>query len=341
MRQRFGWMAAVGLTSIASPSFARADEGVTNLAHPEFDPQSLLVDGTHLDEAHFSDFEGVERLTPPAEPKADFAFGSQDWDAMIHRLTDVSAVEAEANLVPDADEADLSGDLFRSTLALAVAAEEGGEAQDEESPFDISATLTGVSDYRFRGLSLSDRDPALQGSIDVEHQSGFYVGVWGSTIAQFAGAHTEVDVYGGWRGTFGGLGLDAGMTGYFYPGGHDATYYELTGSLGYSLGPVEAKLGVAYAPDQANLGSDDSFYAYGQVKAAIPNTPVTLIAQVGHEDGAMGGPTGAKWDWSLGAQVVKDRFTLGLTYVDTDVDRLFDPDKVAHAGVLLSLSISI
>lgn len=339
MRQRFGWMTAIGLTAVASPALAKVDDGLANLAQPEFDPLLSLNDDQHLDAANLSDFEAVGLLDAIAEPSVDFAFGTSDWDTMIHGLDDASADEAQVRLAPDTAVSGLSSAQFRSTLANAAAEEGGGVEAD--SPFELSATLTGVSDYRFRGVSLSDRDPAIQGSVDLEHQSGFYVGVWGSSIAEFAGAHTEVDVYGGWRGSFGGLDVDAGVTGYFYPDGQDATYVELTGSLGYTLGPVEAKVGVAYAPDQANLGNDDSFYAYGQVKAGIPSTPVTLVAQVGHEDGAMGGPTGEKWDWSLGAQIVKDRFTLGLSYVDTDVDRRFDPDKVAHAGVFLSLSMSI
>jgi uncharacterized protein (TIGR02001 family) len=348
MRQRLGWIAAFGLTSIASPSLAKANIGLSDLTQPEFDPLSSLVADQHLDAQSFSDFGGVDRLTPPSEKLPDYAFGTSGWDGMMRSLEDSGAVEegaveATVELTPDLASFSLSNANFRSELVSAAAAEGGGESAASETPppFDISATLTGVSDYRFRGLSLSGRDPAIQGSVDVEHQSGFYVGVWGSTISEFAGAHTEVDVYGGWRGSLGGLEVDAGVTGYFYPSGQDATYFELTGSLGYSLGPAEMKLGVAYAPDQANLGSDDSLYAYGQVKAAIPGTPVTLVAQAGHEKGGLAGPTGKKWDWSLGAQIIKDKFTLGLSYVDTDIDRLFDPDKVAHPGVVLSLSISI
>ena len=64
-------------------------------------------------------------------------------------------------------------------------------AQDELEPaggdggLDVSATVTGVSDYRFRGVSSSDRDPAIQGSIDLNFR-GFYVGAWASSIARTA-----------------------------------------------------------------------------------------------------------------------------------------------------------
>jgi uncharacterized protein (TIGR02001 family) len=343
MHQKLGWMAAFGLTSIASPALARIDSGPSDLVQPEIDPLSSLIDDQHLDPQSFADFDGASHLSAPMVLTDDHGFGTSGWDEMIQGLAETGPVADKADLVPELESFRLSSANLRAELVSAAVAEEGGGSAvaEPDSPFEISATLTGVSDYRFRGMSLSDRDPAIQGSVDIEHQSGFYAGVWGSTIAEFSGAHTEVDVYGGWRGSLGGLDVDAGVTGYFYPNGQDATYFELTGSIGYTLGPAEMKLGIAYAPDQSNLGSDDSLYAYGQVKAGIPGTPFTLVAQAGHEEGAMGGPTGEKWDWSLGAQIIKDRFTLGLSYVDTNVDRLFDPDKVAHAGVVLSLSISI
>src|SRR3546814_20629222 len=40
-----------------------------------------------------------------------------------------------------------------------------------------------VSDYRYRGISRSDEDPALQASVTVQGDSGLYAGVWGATLA--------------------------------------------------------------------------------------------------------------------------------------------------------------
>ncbi len=336
MQRQMGWMAAIGLASAASPALAKAE---TSVVQDEFDPFDALVANGHFEPEGFSDFDLTALLSAPVAPQTEMAFGSSDWNAMIGGLADVAEFEApevdhDRNFLPDL------GSLSTRLAAAGGAGEDDGGASSA-SAFDISATLTGVSDYRFRGLSLSGRDPALQGSLEVEHETGFYAGVWGSTISALAGAHSEVDVYGGWRGELGSLGLDAGVTGYLYPGGHGVDYYEITGSASYSYGPAELKLAVAYAPEQSNLGGDDSIYVYGQTKLAVPATPVTLIAQVGREEGALEGVDGTKWDWSLGAQVVKDRFTLGLTYVDTNTNRLLDPDRVAHAGVVLSLSISI
>lgn len=58
------------------------------------------------------------------------------------------------------------------------------------SAITVSGSATIVSDYRFRGVSQSDKDLAVQAGITVTHESGLYVGAWGSNLA-------------GW-GTFGG-----------------------------------------------------------------------------------------------------------------------------------------
>jgi uncharacterized protein (TIGR02001 family) len=226
--------------------------------------------------------------------------------------------------------------LLFSMPAIAVA--QDGETAAPKGDLDINITVTGVSDYRFRGISLSDKDPALQGAVDVEHKSGIYGGVWASTIKN-SPADVETDLYAGWRGSAGSIGLDIGATAYLYPGGANLDYYEFLASASYTLGPAELKLGAGYAPDQSNLGGNDNIYGYTDIGVGIPNTPVTVKGHVGYEDGSLAGPTGKKWDWSLGAEVVVDRFTLGLTYVDTDIDRIFDPRKQAGAGVVASVSV--
>ncbi len=232
----------------------------------------------------------------------------------------------------------LAAGLF-ALVPAAVQAQDAEAVSEESKDFDIGVTITGVSDYRFRGISLSDKDPAIQGAIDVEHKSGFYIGTWASTI-KGSPADVEVDLYAGWRGEVGsGVNLDIGAVSYLYPGGANLDYVELLGSISYTLGPVETKLGVGYTPSQGNLGDKDNIYGYLDASGAIPGTPVTVIAHVGHEDGSLAGATGKKWDWSLGAEVVVDRFTLGLSYVDTDIDRLNDPSRLAKAGVVASVKV--
>lgn len=72
-----------------------------------------------------------------------------------------------------------SADNDSAQLAMAAAAQNG---DNNSSSFTISGNATIVSDYRFRGVSLSDGDFAIQGGIDISHDSGFYAGIWGSSI---------------------------------------------------------------------------------------------------------------------------------------------------------------
>ena len=64
---------------------------------------------------------------------------------------------------------------------LATSAAFAEEAAPEASP--ITANVTVVNDYRYRGLTQSNFKPAIQGGFDYAHESGFYVGNWNSSIS--------------------------------------------------------------------------------------------------------------------------------------------------------------
>mgnify|MGYP002078605724 CR=1 FL=1 len=229
------------------------------------------------------------------------------------------------------------------SIALMLAASPA-LAQDStdapDSAFDVSGTVSLTSDYVFRGISLSDREPAVQGSLEVQHMSGLYAGMWGSSIARYAGTNVEADIYGGWRGAAGGLDLDLGVVGYLYPGGHGANYVELAGKAARTLGPVELEAGIAWAPSQKAIGGQDNLYVSGALSSGIPGTPFTLTADVGHESGGMAGPTGKKWDWGLTADYVRGPMTVSVSYKDSNVARALDPDKVARGRLMATVTLS-
>ena len=83
------------------------------------------------------------------------------------------------------------------------------QAAEPESSLSFNAGV--VSDYRYRGISQSRLDPAVQGGVDYADKSGFYVGAWGSSIkwikdANGGNAPVEVDLYGGYKGAVGDVG---------------------------------------------------------------------------------------------------------------------------------------
>ena len=218
-------------------------------------------------------------------------------------------------------------------------------AEDGDSEITISGNAAVVSEYRFRGVGLSGGDIAIQGGIDVSHSSGFYVGTWGSSIDGGDYGSVELDLYGGWSGDItDGVSADVGVLYYAYPnglGGADLDYIEFYGSLGFTFGPADATVGVAYAPDQGSLGNDDNLYLYVDLGAGIPNTPVSLSAHLGYTDGALappllaGDPDKSGLDWSVGAELaITENLSVGISYVGTEGTSIKDFTDDAVVGTL-------
>ena len=203
---------------------------------------------------------------------------------------------------------------FGSMAAATPAFAQDEEAEEAEGPITISGSVTLVSDYRFRGVSLSDKDFAVQPTITISHESGLYAGVWGSNIANNPGDDAEVDIYAGFAGGD-TITYDIGATYYLYPGFSSANYVEFIGKTGTTVGPVTLGGILAYAPSQDGTGNQDNVYVGGTAAFAIPSTPLTLNSSVGLEDGAFGDN---KIDWSLGVSASVAGFTLGASYVDTN-----------------------
>lgn len=234
--------------------------------------------------------------------------------------------------------------LLAATAAALTAIAVPASAQDTDPPQDF--TLTGsvalVSDYRFRGVSQSDEDFALQGGVTVAHKSGFYGGLWASNLAgwgTFGGPNLELDLIGGYKTSLVGGTIDVGVTWYTYPGGSDQTdFAEPFATLSGTIGPVNLLGGVAYAPPQRSLGNfsntpqsrgqvEDNLYLWGDTSVGIPGTKFTAKAHIGHSNGNPGlgpngtsvTPTGEYWDWGLGLDYVRGPVTFGIAYTDTDI----------------------
>ena len=138
--------------------------------------------------------------------------------------------------------------LTLSAIALAAAAtlSSGAMAQTAPAPdFTVTGNFGVTSDYRFRGISQNNLDPAFQGGFDVAHKSGLYVGTWGSNVSQWAASTTgslEMDLYGGYKTEVAGVGVDVGAISYRYPG-TTKTYKSNTDEayVGFTYGPAVFK----------------------------------------------------------------------------------------------------
>ena len=108
------------------------------------------------------------------------------------------------------------------------------DAAPPPPPYTLTANVGLYSQYVFRGLTQTNRDPAIQGGFDFAHSSGLYLGTWMSNISWLkenlttgsnvtagtykTGGTLEMDFYGGYKGSVGDFGYDVGLLQYYYPG---------------------------------------------------------------------------------------------------------------------------
>lgn len=228
------------------------------------------------------------------------------------------------------------------------------EEQTSDSAIHINGGATVVSDYRFRGISQTDKRFAVQGTITISHDSGFYATVWGSSIDDYvaAGSDQEIDLIAGWARTFGATKLDVGVLYYYYPGaekitpGYASDFVEPYVAVSHTIGPVTGKLTAAYAPKQRALsvgrGKEDNFYLAGDLSAPV-GSGFAVSAHLGHSFGPSYLTIGKHYtDWSLGASYSWKNLTLGVSYVDTDKSSIAADSgrNLSKAGAVFSLGVA-
>ena len=249
-----------------------------------------------------------------------------------------------------------------SLLALAAATPALAQNTDPPPPVTVNGTVAVVSDYRFRGISQTDRNVALQGSITVTHESGFYASVWGSSVSSYVTAtgnsNQELDLILGFKKTFGGTTVDAGLLYYYYPktGAGNTDFAEPYLAVTQVIGPLSAKGTIAYAPEAAALALDqqstfprqqkrDNVYLALDLSASIPNTPIGFTGHLGHSIGpsflATTGRGNSYTDWGLGITATYKQLTLGVSYVDTNTNFPTPSGKdAAKGGIVVGLTAS-
>ncbi|WP_138516729.1 TorF family putative porin [Limnobacter alexandrii] len=219
--------------------------------------------------------------------------------------------------------------MKKLVLVAAIAASTFGAVSTvsaQESEHTLTGNVSMVTDYRFRGVSQTDGELALQGGFDYGHSSGFYAGVWNSSIdfQPFFGLDAgglETDVYLGYGGEVSGITYDVGLLQYLYTGA-DKTDNLDTLELYGSVGAYGFTLGAAYSLSKDYFGftdADGSTYAYLNYDYSITDD-LGLALHYGTTSVEGPGNGGADYDdYSIGLTYAYAGFDLGLTYVDTDI----------------------
>lgn len=215
--------------------------------------------------------------------------------------------------------------MRQSVLALttvtALAMPALAAAQAASSP--VAGNLSLVSDYRFRGLTQTFEEPALQGGFDYAHASGLYLGNWNSSISDtfFAGSPLEMDFYAGYKPTFGDVALDLGILYYYYPGSDAAGIGRIDNTELYA-GAAWKWLSAKYfhavsdffgAPDTKNSNYIDltASFSFGAGWG--------LVGHVGHQK-VKNASALDYTDYKLGVTKDVAGWVLGAAFIDTDAD---------------------
>ncbi len=208
-------------------------------------------------------------------------------------------------------------------IACAMLAPMLARADDAAMPVTLSGSVEALSQYRFRGLSRSDGQPAVQGELSASLSDGLYGGVLLASESPGPAVdfgHGEVDLYAGYDHALGnsGLTLDLALRGYLYVDRGNADLVELSAALDRQIGPIDLRAGLAWAPPQANLGARANTYLFADARADIPATPLHLHAHAGHTAGGLD-YTAAYWDYRLGVGASHKALGIDLSLVGTIV----------------------
>jgi uncharacterized protein (TIGR02001 family) len=217
----------------------------------------------------------------------------------------------------------------------------------EERKLEFSTTITGTSDYIFRGLSLNDEDPAYQQSLDISYGI-FYAGVWGSMVA---GNYepVELDWYAGFKPEWGPVTFDIGVVYYTYFWADDPDsldYVEF--KLGAEFSPITnltLKPVFWYVPDQSNSDAvytieGTAAYEFRQIGIFTPTLSGLIGYSEADSDGTFFGdlePTDDYTYWNVGLALSVEKFTFDFRYWDTNIDG----DGLADERFVFTASITL
>lgn len=167
-----------------------------------------------------------------------------------------------------------------------------------------TGSVAATTDYRFRGVTQSSNNPAIQGGFTFSHKSGAYLSLWGSSVDfGVTGNSTETDVALGYTNTlklsdklaptydvgvihygYIGSGHSFDRNGVGYDGKNGLDFNEVYGKLTFADSLLKGdalSVGVNYSNDYwAN--SKQFWYFNVGYSAPIANTGFTGLASVGY-----------------------------------------------------------
>ena len=234
--------------------------------------------------------------------------------------------------------------LAFATMSASAQAQDAQPAAAAVPDNQISYNVGVVSDYRYRGISQTRLNPALQGGVDyVNNPTGLYVGAWASSIKWVkdggGDANVELDIYAGKRGEITkDFTYDVGGLYYLYPSNGltpSANTFELYAQI--ASGPFSIK----YSHSTTNLfgfaDSKNSGYVDAQFNQDLYDGYI-LNLHAGHQNVKNNGVSSYS-DYKIGFTKDFGVATVALAAVFTNTDTYVGRGKnLGKTGAVLTIS---
>jgi len=216
--------------------------------------------------------------------------------------------------------------VLTSIMLGSVIVTSPASAADDDSYWDIESFVGASTDYRDRGLRLSDGDISAFGSVGAYHSKGFYIGVDGASIDDGLGNDARTEFYAGYSLDTGDYIYDFSLELEGIHGTSSQYYPEIKASISRDFGLAYIRGGLAVAPEGRWSAPDvDSYYSYVDLDVPFPMLPnFTILTHVGYDvrDGRSN-----IWDWSLGVSAfVMENIELNLSYQSSSLDQAIGKD---------------
>lgn len=211
---------------------------------------------------------------------------------------------------------------------------------------DVAVSVKAMTDYNFRGISQTDRKPAIQGGAEVQlYNNLFYFGVYASNVDLVTRPDAEIDFYAGIRPKFGDVSFDLGVWQYYYPAEkryidsagvfwtpRNTDFTEVYGKVSYTFAEtLTLGANVFYAWDWLGTGASGT-YASVTAKYALPFLEgLSISGEIGHY--WLGTTNLAIWStnpptnlpdytyWNAGLSYTYKNLTADLRYHDTSLSK--------------------
>lgn len=245
---------------------------------------------------------------------------------------------------------------------------------DEERKFGYSITITGTSDYIFRGISLNNNDPAFQPFIEFTYGTPsltWYLDLWGSNVNDGLGDPWELDLYAGVRPVTGRISWDLGVLYYTNPSHQASTINPTNAGTDY----VEFKIAATITPI-TNLSLTAVGYVTPDVGFASPVTETgefdaaytlpawgiftpTISGAIGYTHAERAGTfdawcpsvhcdpsqinlgTDAYAYWNAGMKLTVDKYFMDFRYWDTSISKRDDQNGYADARFVFQAGVNL